>query len=229
MIATKHKCHTMSDHIPEQDVVQAQEVAATTIAEYDRVAEDFRRGTADHDVSQNIAALLEAIEDEPPHVILDLGCGPGRDLHQFTELGHKAVGLDGSSKLAAMARAQTDCAVLHQDFLSLDLPSAYFHGIFANASLFHVPRSQLARVLGDLAASLKPGGVLFCSNPRGQNEEGWVDGRYGCFHNLETWRSYVTTAGFQELHHYYRPPGRPRAEQPWLATVWRNGRKNQPK
>ena len=219
----------MSDHTPEQDVVQAQEVAATTIAEYDRVAEDFRRGTADHDVSQNIAALLEAIEDEPPHVILDLGCGPGRDLHQFTELGHKAVGLDGSSKLAAMARAQTDCAVLHQDFLSLDLPSAYFHGIFANASLFHVPRSQLARVLGDLAASLKPGGVLFCSNPRGQNEEGWVDGRYGCFHNLETWRSYVTTAGFQELHHYYRPPGRPRAEQPWLATVWRNGRKNQPK
>ena len=219
----------MSDHNPEQDVVQAQEVAATTIAEYDRVAEDFRRGTADHDVSQNIAALLEAIEDEPPHVILDLGCGPGRDLNRFNELGHKAVGLDGSRKLAAMARAQTDCAVLHQDFLSLDLPSAYFHGIFANASLFHVPRSQLARVLGDLAASLKPGGVLFCSNPRGQNEEGWVDGRYGCFHDLETWRSYVTTAGFQELHHYYRPPGRPRAEQPWLATVWRNGQKNQPK
>ena len=206
-------------------MVQAQEVAATTIAEYDRVAEDFRRGTADHDVSQNIAALLEAIEDEPPHAILDLGCGPGRDLHRFTELGHKAVGLDGSRKLAAMARAQTNCAVLHQDFLSLDLPSAYFHGIFANASLFHVPRSQLARVLGDLAASLKPGGVLFCSNPRGQNEEGWVDGRYGCFHDLETWRSYVTTAGFQELHHYYRPPGRPRAEQPWLATVWRKGRK----
>ena len=127
-----------------------------------------------------------------------------------------------------MARANTDCEVLHQDFLALDLPSARFDGIFANASLFHVPSSQLARVLGDLAATLKPGGVLFCSNPRGHNEEGWTGGRYGCFHDLETWRAYVSAAGFRELHHYYRPPGRPRAEQPWLATVWRKSPGNQP-
>ena len=180
---------------------------AITIAEYDRMAAVYRRGTADHDVSQNIAALLEAIEDEAPYVTLDLGCGPGRDLRQFT-----AVGLDGSAELSAMARANTDCEVLHQDFLALDLPSARFDGIFANASLFHVPSSQLARVLGDLAATLKPGGVLFCSNPRGHNEEGWAGGRYGCFHDLETWRAYVSAAGFRKLHHYYRPPGRPRAE-----------------
>ena len=69
----------------------------------------------------------------------------------------------------------------------------------------------------------------FCSNPRGQNEEGWADGRYGCFHDLETWRSYVTAAGLRELHHYYRPPGRPRAEQPWLATVWRKSLRSQRK
>ena len=219
----------MKGPAPEQHMVRAQEVAATTIAEYDRMAEAFRRGTADHDVSQNIAALLEAIEGEPPHVILDLGCGPGRDLRRFTELGHETVGLDGSRELAAMARAQTDCEVLHQDFLALDLPTAHFDGIFANASLFHVPSGQLARVLGDLAATLKPGGVLFCSNPRGQNEEGWADGRYGCFHDLETWRSYVTAAGLRELHHYYRPPGRPRAEQPWLATVWRKSLRSQRK
>ena len=61
---------------------------------------------------------------------------------------------------------------LHQDFLALDLPPVRFDGIFANASLFHGPSSQLARVLGDLAAALRPGGVLFCSNPRGRNEEG---------------------------------------------------------
>ena len=211
----------MNEPIPEQDAVQAQKVAAITIAEYDCVAAAYRHGTADHDVSQNIAALLEAIEGEAPHVILDLGCGPGRDLLRFTSLGHEAIGLDGSGKLVAMARAKTDCEVVHQDFLALDLPSARFDGIFANASLFHVPSSQLARVLGDLAAILKPGGALFCSNPRGDNEEGWVGGRYGCFHDLETWRAYVNAAGFRELHHYYRPPGRPRAEQPWLATVWR--------
>ena len=211
----------MSKLTPQQDAVQAQEVVDITIAEYDRMAVPYRRGTADHDVSQNIASLLEAIEGEAPHVILDLGCGPGRDLCRFTELGHEAVGLDGSGELAAMACAATDCEVLHQDFLTLDLPSARFDGIFANASLFHVPSSQLARVLGDLGATLKSGGVLFCSNPRGHNEEGWASGRYGCFHDLETWRTYVSAAGFRELHHYYRPPDRPNAEQPWLATVWR--------
>ena len=65
--------------------------------------------------------------------------------------------------------------------------------------------------------------MLFCSNPRGDNQEGWVGGRYGCFWDLETWRTLVTNAGFVELRHYYRPPGRPRHEQPWLATVWRKG------
>ena len=207
--------------------MQAHEVTGITIAEYDRMAAAYRRGTADHDVSQNIAALLEAIEGEGPHVILDLGCGPGRDLRRFTALGHVVVGLDGSSELVAMARAETDCEVLHQNFLALDLPLARFDGIFANASLFHVPSSQLARVLRDLAAALKPDGVLFSSNPRGRNEEGWVGGRYGCFHDLETWRAYVTTAGFRELNHYYRPAGRPRAEQPWLATVWRKSAEDQ--
>ena len=201
--------------------MEVREAAAITIAEYDRIAAAYRRGTADHDVSQNIAALLEPIEGEAPHVILDLGCGPGRDLRRFTALGHEAVGLDGSGEFVAIARAETACEVLHQDFLALDLPPARFDGIFANASLFHVPSSQLARVLRELAAALKPSGVLFCSNPRGRDEEGWVGGRFGCFHDLETWRGYVTAAGFRELRHYYRPPGRPRARQPWLATVWR--------
>ena len=200
---------------------EAREAAAITLAEYDRMADAYRHGTADHDVSQNIAALLDAIEGEPPHAILDLGCGPGRDLRAFTELGHEVTGLDGAAELVALARAETDCPVLLQDFLALDLPAARFDGIFANASLFHVPSSQIARVLSDLAAALKPGGALFCSNPRGDNQEGWVGGRYGCFWNLETWRELVTEAGFAELRHYYRPPGRPRHEQPWLATVWR--------
>ena len=200
---------------------EAREAAAITLAEYDRMADAYRQGTADHDVSQNIAALLDAIEGAPPHAILDLGCGPGRDLIAFTEMGHEATGLDGAAELVALARAETDCPVLLQDFLALDLPAAHFDGVFANASLFHVPSSQIARVLADLATALKPGGVLFCSNPRGDNQEGWVGGRYGCFYDLETWRALVAGAGFAELRHYYRPPGRPRHQQPWLATVWR--------
>ncbi len=216
----------MSNLNSHQDTLYAQQAAQRTIASYDRMAVAFCRGTEDHDVTQNITALLEAIDGDGPHVILDFGCGPGRDLNQFQALGHKAVGLDGSIELVKIARAKSDCEVLHQDFLKLDLPDAYFDGIFANASLFHVPNSQLDQVLSNLAVTLKPGGVLLCSNPRGQNQEGWVDGRFGCFHDLETWRSYLINAGFQELHHYYRPTGLPRVQQPWLVTVWRRNRES---
>jgi SAM-dependent methyltransferase len=196
-------------------------LTARTIAHYDRTAEAFREGTRDHDVSQNRAALLGPIEGSPPFTILDFGCGPGRDLLYFQGLGHTAVGLDGSARFVEMARRDTGCEVLHQDFLHLSLPVGRFDGVFANAALFHVPSRALPDVLSAIHASLKPRGVLFCSNPRGPDQEGFSDDRYGCFWTLETWRSYLIKAGFEEIEHYYRPAGRPRHEQPWLATVWR--------
>ncbi|KPY49396.1 Uncharacterized protein ALO56_02118 [Pseudomonas viridiflava] len=197
------------------------QITATTLDNYNRVADDFREGTRDHDVSQNIAALLRHIEGPTPWQILDFGCGPGRDLKTFMALGHVAVGLDGSERFAEMARTETGCEVLQQNFLELDLPPARFDGIFANAVLFHIPRQELPRVLLQLHATLKPGGVLFSSNPRGENQEGWQGERYGSYHDLESWRALLTEAGFAELEHYYRPAGLPREQQPWLASVWR--------
>ena len=120
-----------------------------------------------------------------------------------------------------MAREASGCEVLEQDFLCLDLPAADFDGIFANASLFHVPTQELPRVLLELRAALRPRGVLFCSNPHGSNEEGWSRGRYGAFLDWETWRRILRAAGYEELNHYYRPPGLPREQQPWLASSWR--------
>lgn len=205
------------------DGAQLRRAAAATVGHYDRAAQAFWTGTRDHDVSQNVAALLRHLPDRPL-TILDLGCGPGRDLASFRDLGHTAVGLDGAEAFVRMARAHTGLEVLHQDFLALDLPPARFDGVFANASLFHVPSQELPRVLGQLAATLRAQGVLFSSNPRGSNREGWSGDRYGCYLDLPTWRRQLTAAGFTELEHYYRPPGRPRNQQPWLASVWRRGR-----
>ncbi len=206
-------------------VLQAQELgelAARTLSHYEQRAEEFRAGTRDHDVSQNIAALLRHIEGAPPFTILDFGCGPGRDLKAFAALGHCAIGLDGTAPFVAMARAESGCEVWQQDFLGLDLPGRFFDGIFANASLFHLPTQELPRVLKELRAALKAGGVLFSSNPRGDNAEGWNGGRYGAYHDLAAWRRFLADAGFTELEHYYRPAGLPREQQPWLASVWRN-------
>ncbi|HEY3729969.1 MAG TPA: class I SAM-dependent methyltransferase [Steroidobacteraceae bacterium] len=196
------------------------QIAALTLEHYNRTADQFRHSTWDHDVSQNIDALLRHIRASPPYRILDFGCGPGRDLCAIRARGHVAVGLDGAEQFVQMARSVSGCEVWHQDFLRLALPAHYFDGIFANASLFHVPSLQLPRVLSELHATLKPGGVLFSSNPRGDNEEGWNRGRYGAFHDLAAWQGYLKRAGFVELEHYFRPVGLPCEQQPWLASVW---------
>ena len=197
------------------------ELTGPTIRSYDDQAESFWEGTRDHDVSQNIAALVRALAGDGPHRILDFGCGPGRDLAAWKALGHVPVGIDGSANFCAMARAHSGCEVLHQNFLSLELPADHFDGIFANASLFHVPAAALPRVLTELFAALKPGGALFSSNPRGPNSEGWNGTRYGRYHDFEAWSDFMNEAGFVPIEHYYRPTGLPRDQQPWLACTFR--------
>ncbi|MFT6398378.1 MAG: SAM-dependent methyltransferase [Bradymonadia bacterium] len=139
----------------------------------------------------------------------------------FKGLGHEVIGLDGSSVFVEMARKNSGCEVLHQDFLTMDLPASSFDGVFANASLFHVPAQELPRVLTELHDTLRDGGVLFSSNPRGDDREGWSGQRYGSYHSVEAWRRYGVEAGFEEVRQYFRPAGRPQAQQPWSATVWR--------
>jgi SAM-dependent methyltransferase len=197
------------------------ETSSITLNHYNRHAENFWQGTQTHDVSQNRDALLGSLCGPGPFRILDFGCGPGRDLKFFRDMGHEAIGLEGSENFVEMARQHSGCEVWLQDFLRLNLPGEFFDAIFANASLFHVPSQELPRILKQLSATLKVGGVLFSSNPRGENQEGWSGERYGCYYDWPRWRDFVTAAGFSEVAHYYRPPGLPRAEQPWLASVWR--------
>jgi SAM-dependent methyltransferase len=122
---------------------------------------------------------------------------------------------------ADMARAVSGCEVWQQDMLAMTLPPASFDGVFANAVLFHVPSRALPGVLDRLHAALKPSGVLLVSNPRGQDEEGFIEGRYACFYSFDSWRRLVSRSGFALIDHYFRPPGKPRHQQPWLATLWR--------
>ena len=203
------------------DPHDGRRIVDLTLRDYDERADEFWAGTRGHDVSQNVAALLAHLEGEPPFEVLDLGCGPGRDLRTFADLGHRAIGLEGAARFVAMARAWSGCEVWQQDFLRLDLPGARFDGVFANASLQHVPARELPRVLGELRSTLKPRGILFSSIPHGGDEEGWNRGRYGAYHRPATWHAYGLAAGFEEITHYFRPPGLPRDRQPWLATVWR--------
>ncbi len=198
------------------------EITKKTLRHYDEMAESFWQGTKNHDVLQNYEAFLLALKStflkESSFSILDLGCGPGRDVIYFQKLGHQPIGLDGSPVFCQMARDFSGCPILEQDFLKLNLEPKHFHGVFANASLFHVPRQELPRVLGELRESLKPKGILFSSNPRG-DVEGWMGNRYGTYMEFELYKEFLNNAGFEILRHYYRPEENPPDEQPWLAVV----------
>lgn len=195
-------------------------ISNRTIGYYQANAESFWQNTKDHDVTQNYSALLENLPQNKSLNILDFGCGPGRDVLYFKNLNHHVTGLDGSSNFCKMANKLTGCKILNQDFLELSLDTKFFDGIFANAAIFHIPGSELQRVLIELGHSLKKEGILFSSNPRGQGE-GWNGDRFGFYTEFEEYQGYLNNAGFEVIEHYYRPKGLPRNQQPWLAIVAR--------
>ena len=206
--------------LPRLTPKELNTIETATLAHYNDNADSFWEGTKDHDVTQNLEAFLAPFPEGKTLDILDFGCGPGRDVKYFRSLGHRSVGLDGSEVFCRMARQYTQCPIIHQSFLNLALPKQAFDGIFANASLFHVPSQELTGVLIGLHEALRPGGILFSSDPRG-NDEGWLGQRYGHYMELNTGLSYLEAAGFELLHHYYRPAGKPIHKQPWLAIVSR--------
>ncbi len=200
----------------EQDIETIEEI---TFNDYGNNAEIFWEKTKDHDVDQNYAAFLEPFKGRKSLDILDFGCGPGRDLIYFKSLGHNPVGLDGTKEFCQMAKDNSDCPILCQSFNDLKLEDNIFDGIFANASLFHVPSKNLSKVLKDLHNALRPNGILFTSNPRG-DQEGWsTPERYGNFMQFDQSSNYLKDAGFEIIDHYYRPSGLERKDQKWLAMV----------
>ena len=89
------------------DVEQLRRISQVTIAHYDQSAAAFWNGTRDHNIRQNYQRFWMRLTAIPPYSILDLGCGPGRDLQHFRSLGHNAVAVDGSKEFVVMALKST--------------------------------------------------------------------------------------------------------------------------
>ena len=192
-----------------------------TIAEYQLTAEDYRIGTWHHDVSQNRNALIAAM-NKSDGKILDLGCGSGRDLVAFQEMGYQVTGLDATPAFVEMASQIAGCEVWQQSFLSLDLPSKTFDGMFANASLIHVPSVEMLGVLENLHQALSKNGILLMSMVRGDREgysERPTGFRYVTGWEYESLKPILEAAKFQIIDRYYRPQGSPIEECTWLVMV----------
>ena len=146
-----------------------------TIEYYNQNAEAYFLNTVDVDFDRLRRKFVSYL---PEHArIIDIGCGSGRDVKAFCDMGYDAVGLDASEEMARVARKQLGVNVITGDMADWIAEEPY-DGIWCCAALLHLHEEEAERFLSNLKANLKPGGVVFISVKEGI-ETGYDDkGRY---------------------------------------------------
>ncbi|MES2343043.1 MAG: class I SAM-dependent methyltransferase [Pseudomonadota bacterium] len=162
-----------------------------TLAFYDREAVAYA-GRRLPGVSQRLADFLAALP-AGAHV-LDLGCGGGQDSEVMLAQGFEVTSLDGSAGLARIAQERLGRPVRVQLFEDLE-DEAAFDGVWANASLLHVPTPGLAQVLARVRRALKPGGVFYAGYKAGEGGDRDALGRYFNFPSEAELRAAYDEAG----------------------------------
>jgi SAM-dependent methyltransferase len=151
------------------------EISATTAA-YDRVAESYAADWAG--LETVLAPQLErfAAALAPGALVVDVGCGPGRDLRALAGRGLRVVGLDRSAGMLRQARLRCSLPLIRADMVRMPLRPHAVDGLWLCASFLHVPKRAATGVLAELARVLRPGGVMALGVKQGDGE-GWTETR----------------------------------------------------
>lgn len=190
---------------------------------YNENAKAFFEGTVDADMSSNYTDFLAKLA-KGSH-ILDVGCGSGRDAKKFKELGYEVTAIDGSEAMCALASEYINQPVEQLRFQEINFEGV-FDGIWASASLLHVPSEELPDVLERLYRALKPQGVLYASFKYGEFE-GDRNGRY--FHDLkeEKAQELFTKAGVKVVNQWITGDVREgRGDEKWLNILCKKPEQN---
>ena len=145
-----------------------------TIDYYDKNAENFVSTTINCEFSEMQDKFLNYLDNNAK--ILDLGCGSGRDSKYFIDKGYSITALDGSQELCKVAEKLIGQTVLCKDFRNLDYNNEY-DGIWACASLLHLKKEEIQKVILKCIKALKSRGIFYCSFKHG-DFEGDRNGRY---------------------------------------------------
>lgn len=136
----------------------------STLKYYEAHADAFVEGTVNVDFHATQNKFLSLLPKNA--AILDFGCGSGRDTKYFLERGYEVTAIDGSEKLCALASQYTGIDVKNMLFQELDMAEA-FDGIWACASILHLPYDELVEVMGKLQSAVRHGGVIYTSFKHG--------------------------------------------------------------
>lgn len=145
-----------------------------TLNYYNQCAEAYNETTLNIEFDSKREMLLKYLQ--PNAHILDLGCGSGRDSKGFLQNGYKVTAVDGSKELCKIASKNIGQDVICQLFNELDAVNE-FDGVWACASLLHLPTNELKQTLKRVEKALKKDGYFYASFKYG-DFEGERDGRY---------------------------------------------------
>ena len=183
----------------------------STLQYYQKNAEDFAQGTVSAEMHDT---RLRFYRHLPPRGnILDFGCGSGRDSKAFKDMGLNVEASDGSLELCRIAERVAGIPVRHLLFNELDAKE-YYDGIWACASILHLPKAELEEVMLRISTALKAGGVLYSSFKYG-TFEGIRNGRYFTDFTEETLKEFM--AGIPSLQ----------AFDVWITGDVRTGREEE--
>jgi SAM-dependent methyltransferase len=152
--------------------------------------------------------------------VLDAGCGSGRDALAFVKGGYAVSAFDGAANLAAIASANTGLAVRCLTFAEMDWDRA-FDGVWACATLLHLPAADLPAAFGRIRQALKPGGVFYASFKEG-TEERTANGRHFTDLTQPMLRTLLTETGFEPIDVWRSEDGRAdHTGESWVAAIAR--------
>lgn len=155
---------------------------ARTLAFYETQAERYAEDTMGIPMDLAYERFLKRVPTQGR--LLDAGSGSGRDTRAFLQRGYRVEAFDASPALAALSTQLTGVATKVMSFLEVDAVERYA-GVWACASLLHVPRTEMALALTKLCQALQPGGILYASFRHGNAEVIASDGRAFTDMNLE--------------------------------------------
>ncbi len=201
----------MRKRVPPQPINQ-------TTVRYEQIAADYaaRHSALRAWARLALAAFTQALP--APARVLDLGCGPGRDTRMLRAAGYTVVACDATWAMLALVGAGPR---VQADSRALPFGSATFDGVWASATLLHLPRTELVLAMLELERVLRPGGVLFLSLKVGHGEQA-NDGRLFAFYQPAELLRHLGGAGFTPLEHWVQPDERPNAPDWFMAVARRS-------
>ena len=192
-----------------------------TISYYDKNAEEFCKNTIDADMSFCRDKFLKYLSAGAS--ILDAGCGSGRDSVAFKQLGYHVTAMDASPEICKEAEKVLGQKVFCMSFEEIDDENMY-DGIWACASLLHVPKERMTEVLYRLKCALKDGGILYASFKYGE-EEKVVNERLFSYYNEQSLRKLMRENGFEVLELFAtRDVREGKSKEKWVNVVGVKGK-----